>query len=590
MTLKHLGLAWLMMFSIAAEAQTNAPAVSAALRAEQIRAECIEGRRYVCGRVVEVATNGLVVDSGYTALLQPPFNQSWVVRGNVSVNRDPAAVEQRTPDAACIGLVFITGIPKRPAIKLYDFAVLHGYPAGQFTYAPVPGVKKIIRRFSASLDYAVYLNLAPTSGPAPASRGTTKAYLRLPSSESGAMPPLLSQTGAFKDTARLVPNDGLLPYELNYSFWSDGAAKSRWLALPNEPPAQPARIGFSPTGEWSFPAGTVLVKHFELATNEARPELKRRLETRFIVCTATGSVYGVTYKWRPDNSDADLLTNSLTEKIQVLTSSGVRTQSWYYPSRQDCRTCHTERAGGVLGLKTRQLNRAAISAEAKGQNQLSFWNQLGLFTPAIDEAKVDSYPKLAEPGDSSRTTEDRARSYLDANCAHCHRPGGTVATFDCRYDIPLPKQNLIDGQVLFDQGLDHARVIAPHDRWRSLALLRVLSLEGDKMPPLAHNVLDREGVTVLREWIESLPGPNVLAPPNLSPSGGKYTSAVEVTLAHDEPGVKLHYTLDGSEPTHTDPVYTGPIKLTGPTTLRAKAYKPGFTHSITAQQTFIVND
>jgi hypothetical protein len=110
------------------------------------------------------------------------------------------------------------------------------------------------------------------------------------------------------------------------------------------------------------------------------------------------------------------------------------------------------------------------------------------------------------------------------------------------------------------------------------------------MPPLAHNVLDEEGVTLLRQWIESMPGPKVMAPPKLSPAGGKYPRAIEVTLAHKDPGASIRYTLDGSVPTTSDPLYQRPIQLTGPTTVRAKAFKPGFTRSITAQQTFIIGD
>src|SRR5215471_13613512 len=57
------------------------PALTPAQQAEQIRTACIEGRRFICGRVLEVTPTGLIVDSGYEQLLSPPFNHSWVVRG-----------------------------------------------------------------------------------------------------------------------------------------------------------------------------------------------------------------------------------------------------------------------------------------------------------------------------------------------------------------------------------------------------------------------------------------------------------------------------------------------------------------------------
>src|SRR5258706_8256085 len=234
------------------------------------------------------------------------------------------------------------------------------------------------------------------------------------------------------------------------------------------------------------------------------------------------------------------------------TASGVRTQIWYYPSRPDCRSCHTTPAGGVLGVKTRQLNRQLAFPSGVTDNELRAWNHVGLFEPGFEEASLPDYPTLARPDDATRTLEDRARSYLDANCAHCHRPGGTVANFDARYDTPLDRQALINGPILIDEGLDNARAIAPNDIWRSIAYVRVNTLEGLKMPPLAHEVLDNQSLALLRQWIESLPGPPVLSPPVISPRGGHYSKPVEVALKAAEAGGSIRYTLDGSVPNKSD--------------------------------------
>jgi uncharacterized repeat protein (TIGR03806 family) len=422
------------------------------------------------------------------------------------------------------------------------------------------------------------------------SRPAAKAYLNMPERVTGALPALLSQTGAFADTSKLVPSPSLIPYDINVGFWSDGAAKQRWVAVPSGGSPEPPKVQFAPTGEWKFPPGTVFVKHFELGTDDTQPGRNRRLETRLLVCDSGGSVYGVTYKWRPDNTDAELLTSNLTEAILIRTGAGYRTQHWYYPSRADCRTCHTDNAGAVLGVKTRQMNREVRYASGVRDNELRAWNHAGLLAPKLDEAAIPTCAKLARVDDASRSVEDRARSYLDANCAHCHRPGGTVASFDTRYDTPLAKQGLIQGEVLIDQGIDGARAIAPNDTWRSLLYLRVSTLDANRMPPLAHGELDREGVSILRQWIESLPGPPVLAPPVMSPRGGQFAQGVEVTLSQGEPGASIHYTLDGSVPTRSDPLYEKPINVTGPTVLRAKAFKPGFTRSVTVQGTFMVGE
>lgn len=417
-----------------------------------------------------------------------------------------------------------------------------------------------------------------------ATRIAPPAYLRMPRHADGEIPRLLSQTGAFKDTRNLVPADGLIPYDLIVPFWSDGAVKSRFMAIPAG-----AKITFSPTGDWVFPNGAVLVKTFELPTDEAHPDVRRRLETRLLVRDADGGVYGVVYRWRADGSDADLLSSSLKENITIHEADGrTREQTWYYPSRKDCITCHNAHTSGVLGPKTRQLNRTFTYPSGESANELEFLNRLGLLSPAFADEQLARFPKLAATDDTTRSLEERARSYLDANCSHCHRPGGTVAYFDARYATPPEKQEIIDGPVLYDEGIDRPRVISPHDIWRSIAFMR-MNTDGDiRMPPLARETIDRSGVALLRQWILSLPGRDVVAPPHISPGGGNFGGAVEVSLSDPVAGARIRYTLDGSTPTATDALYDEPLRLTGPTVVRARAYKDGYTRSIISEAVFIV--
>lgn len=406
----------------------------------------------------------------------------------------------------------------------------------------------------------------------------------MPDTASGALPQLLSQTGAFAAVRNLQHAGTLLPYDLVQPFWSDGAIKTRFVAMPD------AKVAFSPTGEWRFPPGTVFVKTFELPTDAANQNLKRRLETRLLVVDRNGGVYGVTYKWRADLSDAELVApEGLHEDITIRDSNGSHAQSWYYPSRSDCLVCHNSHTNGVLGPKTRQMNRDLHYADGSTENQLRRWNRLGLFDTTLDEKDIASFPTLAHSDDTSRSIEDRARSWLDANCAHCHRPGGTVANFDARYETPLAEQQLIDGPVLIDENIDRARVISPHDPWRSVALLRVETNSDIRMPPLARNTVDTQGAKLLRDWIASLPGRDVVPPPTIAPAGGNFEHAVSVTLASSEAGAEIRYTLDGSAPGPKDARYEGPIRIEGPTTLRARAYKDGFTRSVISQQTYLIN-
>ena len=92
----------------------------------------------------------------------------------------------------------------------------------------------------------------------------------------------------------------------------------------------------------------------------------------------------------------------------------------------------------------------------------------------------------------------------------------------------------------------------------------------------------------MRQWIESLPGRDVLRPPSIPPVGGSFEHPVSVTLASSEPGAEIRYTLDGSVPGPKDARYEGPIRVDGPIVLRARVYKDGFTRSIVVQQTYLV--
>jgi hypothetical protein len=103
------------------------------------------------------------------------------------------------------------------------------------------------------------------------------------------MPPTLSATHVFSDLTKLTPADGFVSYEVNTPLWSDGALKSRWMGVPTGD-----KICYQATGEWSFPDGTVFVKHFDLPIDETDATQTRRLETRLLVRDDNAYVYGGT--------------------------------------------------------------------------------------------------------------------------------------------------------------------------------------------------------------------------------------------------------------------------------------------------------
>ncbi|HVV71472.1 MAG TPA: chitobiase/beta-hexosaminidase C-terminal domain-containing protein, partial [Verrucomicrobiae bacterium] len=173
------------------------------------------------------------------------------------------------------------------------------------------------------------------------------------------------------------------------------------------------------------------------------------------------------------------------------------------------------------------------------------------------------------------------------NCAQCHRPGGTGPTFDARYDTPLTNQNIINGSVLGNLGYDNARVVTPKDVWRSILYQRASSTDPlIRMPQLARNLVDTNAMSVVADWINSLPGTPALPPPSIVPGGGTFSGQVTVALLDSAPGVTIRYTLDGSLPDTNSVVYSGPFVLSSSAVLLAKAFEDGFIDSVATHAVF----
>jgi hypothetical protein len=321
-------------------------------------------------------------------------------------------------------------------------------------------------------------------------------------------PLLLSDLAAFDDVVSLDVHDAGVPYDL-VPFWSDGAAKQRWIFLPNDGTHDTAaeQIVFSELGNWSFPVGTVLMKHFELPTDETDPNVRRRLETRFLAFGDDGKQYGLTYRWRLDETDADLLTVAETADYTIqLEGGGSTIQTWLFPSRNDCLTCHTNGAGHALGLRTHQQNRDfTYPSTGVTDNQLRTWNHLGMFNPALLEPNIPTYLAGSTLGDPTSSIEHRMRSWLDSNCANCHRPEtGNRAVFDARLTTPLASQGLVWGGVIDDLGLGSgAYLIHPGNPLLSVLNPRVNAAGGSPiaMPPIAKQLADPDASNLLYEWI-----------------------------------------------------------------------------------------
>ncbi|MEM6344773.1 MAG: PQQ-dependent sugar dehydrogenase [Bacteroidota bacterium] len=337
-----------------------------------------------------------------------------------------------------------------------------------------------------------------------------------------SLPPTLSTTGAFSDLTSLSPASGLVPYELVESFWSENAQKKRWMAIPNDgthdTPAE--QIKFSETGEWEFPIGTVLIKHFELPIDDNNPNLTQRLETRFSIKGSDGKFYFLTYKWRADGSDADLIDTSIDETFSITTSGGTRSQTWHFPSRSECLTCHSDALGGTLGPRTRFLNKDFDYAGGSLANQLVTLSHLGILDQSIFDTETSSFLTAAAKDDPNASLELRAKSYLDLNCGYCHRPStGNRAVFDARLSTPTAYSAFFTQDLNESIGLPEEWVIKAGDTAASVLFQRLHSTDPTiMMPPIAKSVIDQAGADLIAEWIMSLSSQNSSCTPvNLAP-------------------------------------------------------------------------
>lgn len=160
------------LFALAAAAQTNAPSAAEAGAVqtniariklkEQIRTQCLEGRRTICGKILRILPDGLLIEAGYTNLLREPLTKSWLLPATVVASPAPGLVESKEPGAICVGTVLLTDAP-RGKPHMYDYVILCGYPTGETTYTSVGTLKKTARRFSANLDKAVAAILTSSS-------------------------------------------------------------------------------------------------------------------------------------------------------------------------------------------------------------------------------------------------------------------------------------------------------------------------------------------------------------------------------------------------------------------------------------------
>lgn len=269
--------------------------------------------------------------------------------------------------------------------------------------------------------------------------------------------------------------------------------------------------------------------------------------------------------------------NSRVTTTRLRDFASNRAHAHYYPSRQDCITCHTPAARHILGVKTHQLNGDFTYPGAdRTDNQLRTWNHLGLFNPPLNEIDITNFAKLVAITNTTATLEERVRSYLAANCSQCHRPNGVArANFDARYETPLELTGIVNGSVLEPLGIAGAREISPRSISRSIMHRRLNSVDTIKMPPLARNLVDAAAVATFAEWINSFP-----ATPNNLGLRGEYYDNVDLTglkLTRADEWINFDWGLGSPDPAVGPDTFS--VRWTGEITPRFSETYTFFTTS-----------
>ena len=299
------------------------------------------------------------------------------------------------------------------------------------------------------------------------------------------VPDLLSASGCVDPGDITLPYSGLVPYDINAPFWSDGAGKDRHIGVPNG-----TTISINAEDDWDFPPGTVLVKNFRLNGS--------LIETRHLMRHPDGAWAGYTYEWNATETEATRVRGGKVETIDG--------QDWVFPDESECLQCHTAAAGVALGPETSQMNRDFTYPQTgRTHGQLETLNAISLFSSPL-QGDPATLPSIPDPMDAAADLAERARSYLHTNCAQCHQPGGpTPVDVDLRFSTSMANTNACDiVPDAGDLGLNMARIIAPGDASRSVLVERMTLRDSDSMPPLGSNIVDAFGVTLVTDWINGL--------------------------------------------------------------------------------------
>ena len=289
----------------------------------------------------------------------------------------------------------------------------------------------------------------------------------------------------------------VLPYDVNTELWSDFLYKKRHFYVPD---GQSMSLS---SGSLSYPDGVVFIKDFYLrevlSENAAHPDSGLRiLETRFLF-KKNSSWQFITYKWNEDETNAHPLPRG--EVVDPISywdnqNSGLHQMKHTFPSQNQCTQCHLS-DNEVLGFIPAQIHKENQLQDFIAQNKI--------------QGSVNNIHTWASIFDITEGIQHRSRSYLAANCAHCHSPNGmnkgaTFSIVDFTYtsiDQPLNYDSLQSDIP----GEDYSRVLFTKRPERSSLIYRMneRTVEADQMPPLGTHKKDIDAIDIITQWIDSLP-------------------------------------------------------------------------------------
>jgi putative heme-binding domain-containing protein len=332
-------------------------------------------------------------------------------------------------------------------------------------------------------------------------------------------PRKLSETGLFTSVKEHTASPGVVPFSVNAEQWADFATAERFLGLPDTATAKMYDSAVSiPGGFFSgtvfFPKDGVVARTLSIETERGRPESRRRLETQLMHYDGT-IWHGYSYAWNDEQTDAVLVPSAGSDRpltvIDAKAPGGKRQQTWHYPSRAECMTCHNPWAGQTLAFTLPQLDRDRGYGGVR-DNQVRALQHAGLIellhNPDDEDGDHFHMPRrLTDPHDAKALLDDRARSYLHVNCAHCHRFGaGGSVDLELKYDTPLERMKVLEVRPV--QGtfeMPNAQILAPGDPYRSVLYYRMAKLGRGRMPHVGSEVVDERGTHLIHDWIRHLP-------------------------------------------------------------------------------------